>query len=146
VATAVDEDDGVPAQLVTRIDETVKEYSRQFDALMQTLKEEGEKAGDILRFLTFRLDFNNHHQQQRAQGSGVGLTATPPVHLKTAFSFGNSASMSVAGAGAGAGAVDRIASANSMSPMRSASPLMPADGRTDGRTAAPNPRRSSGRP
>lgn len=36
-----------------------------------------------MRFLTFRLDFNDFHLQQRAVGGHVGLTATPPAHLKT---------------------------------------------------------------
>lgn len=37
---------------------------------------------EILRFLTFRLDFNDFHAQQRAHGASVGLTNTPPPHLK----------------------------------------------------------------
>ena len=69
--------------MVSRIDEAVKEYSAQFDKLMFMLKEQGEKAGEILRFLTFRLDFNDFHAQQRAQGGHVGLTSTPPPHLKS---------------------------------------------------------------
>ena len=37
---------------------------------------------EYLRFLTFRLDFNDYHAHQRAQGASVGLTNTPPPHLK----------------------------------------------------------------
>ena len=43
---------------------------------------QGERAGDILRFLTFRLDFNDFHLHRRAYGGSVGLTSTPPAHLK----------------------------------------------------------------
>lgn len=133
--------DAVAEAVVARIDETVKEYGRQFDTLMGMLKEQvmpvlsrcvqcypvdcveggllsncsasivclgkwsnryyllliplfvavcgvsqGEQAGEILRFLTFRLDFNDFHQQQRAFGGSVGLTATPPAHLKAGAS------------------------------------------------------------
>lgn len=49
------------AYLITRLDEAVRDYSGQFDLLMAMLKEQGEKAGEILRFLTFRLDFNDYH-------------------------------------------------------------------------------------
>ena len=46
------------------------------------LSQQGEKAGEILRFLTFRLDFNDFYSLQRAQGAVTGLTSTPPAHLK----------------------------------------------------------------
>ena len=38
-----------------------------------------------MRFLTFRLDFNGFHFNLNAQGGGVGLTSTPPAHLKSRF-------------------------------------------------------------
>lgn len=53
--------DGVPGYLINRLDESMKDYSIQFDLMMDMLKEQGEKAGEILRYLTFRLDFNNYH-------------------------------------------------------------------------------------
>lgn len=62
---------------MSRIDETVKEYSAQFDVLMTMLKDEGEKSGEILRYLTFRLDFNDYHKLQSAKGAGLGITSTP---------------------------------------------------------------------
>jgi hypothetical protein len=61
---------------------------------------QGEKAGEILRFLKFRLDFNGYHQQQRAHGASVGLTSTPPAHLKSrpANVFSQSAAPGASGA------------------------------------------------
>jgi hypothetical protein len=38
-----------------------KDFGQQFDGLMSVLGEEGELAEDILRYLTFRLDFNEYH-------------------------------------------------------------------------------------
>ena len=38
-----------------------KDFGHQFDSLMSVLGEEGELAEDILRYLTFRLDFNDYH-------------------------------------------------------------------------------------
>lgn len=54
-------DDEIPEHIVERLDETVSEYNRQFDELTGLLNEQGEIAGEILRFLTFRLDFNGFH-------------------------------------------------------------------------------------
>jgi gamma-tubulin complex component 3 len=71
--------DGVPAYLVTRLDESVKDYSIQFDILMSMLKDQGEKAGEMVRFLTFRLDFNEYYQQQKKIGANIALTSTPPI-------------------------------------------------------------------
>jgi len=61
--------DGIPDYLVNRIDECVRDYGLQFDILMAMLREglTGEKtgqiAGEIVRFLTFRLDFNDYYTQ-----------------------------------------------------------------------------------
>jgi len=71
--------DGVPAYLVTRLDESVKDYSIQFDILMSMLKEQGEKAGEMVRFLTFRLDFNEYYQNTKKIGANIALTSTPPI-------------------------------------------------------------------
>lgn len=71
--------DGVPAYLVTRLDESVKDYSIQFDILMSMLKDQGEKAGEMVRFLTFRLDYNEFYQEQKKIGANIALTSTPPV-------------------------------------------------------------------
>ena len=32
-----------------------------------------------MRYLTFRLDFNNYHATQQSFGGKIGLTSTPPV-------------------------------------------------------------------
>lgn len=110
---------------------------------------QGEKAGEILRFLTFRLDFNDFHLQQRAYGGGVGLTSTPPAHLKSRpvniFS-------TQANSGAGAGEhtdADRLASAaprghhsagsqgaSQLSPTRSESPSFGPEAWTVGDSTA----------
>eukprot|EP01039_Chlorochromonas_danica_P001201 gene1202-1311_t len=95
----------IPLHLVSRIDETVKEYSAQFDVLMTMLKEEGEKSGEILRYLTFRLDFNDYHTLQKAKGAGVGITSTPR-NLQESEGFKNN--------GGSGGGVDRAWSANNM--------------------------------
>ena len=73
--------DGVPAYLVTRLDESVKDFSIQFDILMSILKDQktGEKAGEMLRFLMFRLDFNEYYFNQKKIGANNVLTSTPPI-------------------------------------------------------------------
>lgn len=57
------------ATLVSRIEETVRDYTAQFDALMSALRDQGEKDSDILRYLTFRLDFNDFH----SSGNNLGM-------------------------------------------------------------------------
>lgn len=58
---------GVPAYLVARLDENIKDYHLQFDLLMTMLRDGlatekvGTAARDIVRFLSFRLDFNEFH-------------------------------------------------------------------------------------
>eukprot|EP00605_Chrysophyceae_sp_TOSAG23-4_P001406 GSChrysophyteH1.ASY1.ANO1.1528.1 assembled CDS len=71
--------DGVPAYVVQRLDESVKDYSLQFDALMAMLHEEAEKHGDISRFLALRLDFNEYHAIEKKQGKSGVVTGTPPA-------------------------------------------------------------------
>ena len=47
---------------------------------------QGEKAGEILRYLTFRLDFNDYHQQQReaaSAGRGNVVGVSPLVSQQT---------------------------------------------------------------
>ena len=53
--------DGVPGYVITRLEECAADFSSQFDTLMAMLRDEGEGVGDILRYLTFRLDFNDFH-------------------------------------------------------------------------------------
>jgi hypothetical protein len=89
---------------------------------------QGEKAGEILRFLTFRLDFNDFHLQQRAFGGHVGVTATPPAHLKgrSGYFFGDAATGTAAAVGAqGGDGSERLAfqgAGSVVSPQRSDSP------------------------
>ncbi len=51
-------------------------YNNMFDALMAKLREQGEVTGEILRFLTFRLDFNDYHTLQQ-QSHGDGSSRSP---------------------------------------------------------------------
>lgn len=48
--------DGVPTQLITRIDDTVKEYSTQFDILMNMLKD--EVSNTLSHFCRKVIDFS----------------------------------------------------------------------------------------
>ena len=40
---------------------------------MTMLGEQGELAEDILRYLTFRLDFNDYHALSKGTGSGQSI-------------------------------------------------------------------------
>lgn len=73
--------DGVPGYVITRLEEAASEYSRQFGHLMAMLREQGDKAGDIVRYLTFRLDFNEYYSNteyttkasaKSSSGAGAG--------------------------------------------------------------------------
>jgi len=44
---------------------------------MSMLREQGERAGDISRFLALRLDFNEYHE--RRQGSSGAIIAGSPI-------------------------------------------------------------------
>ena len=55
--------DGVPVYVIQRLDEAAKEYGANFEALMRMLKDQGDHAEEILRFLTFRLDFNGFYSR-----------------------------------------------------------------------------------
>ena len=46
---------------------------------MSMLKEQGEKAGEMVRFLTFRLDFNEYYHQTKKIGANIALTSTPTI-------------------------------------------------------------------
>lgn len=47
--------------MVERVDETANIYTSQLDTLMNMLKEHSETSGDSIKYLTFRLDFNNFY-------------------------------------------------------------------------------------
>ena len=69
----------MPAVIVHRIDEAVRDYSAQFDALMTKLGEQGDTVNDMNRFLALRLDFNGYHEQEKSRGNSGVVTSTPPV-------------------------------------------------------------------
>ena len=71
--------DGVPAYVVHRIDEAVRDYSQQFDALMTMLEVQGDSVSDMNAFLVLRLDFNEYHAQEKKKGNSGVVTSTPPV-------------------------------------------------------------------
>jgi gamma-tubulin complex component 3 len=72
--------DGVPAYVVHRIDEAVRDYSLQFDSLMTMLDEQGDSVRDMNKFLALRLDFNEYHAREKSQGKSGVVTSTPPVN------------------------------------------------------------------
>lgn len=49
--------------MITRVQDASRDYDEQFDQLMRLLRAQGQgqRAGDIVRYLTFRLDFNDYH-------------------------------------------------------------------------------------
>jgi gamma-tubulin complex component 3 len=59
--------DGVPGYVIQRLDEAAKDYGRNFEQLMLMLRAKGEHNThaheEILRFLTFRLDFNGFYSR-----------------------------------------------------------------------------------
>lgn len=82
-------------KVIDRMKDTIDSYHRQFELIMNMLKEEvslyvilpclfklvslqGEKSNDILRFLTFRLDFNDFHSQ-RLHGANSQEPALSPL-------------------------------------------------------------------
>ncbi len=71
--------DGVPAYVVHRIDEAVRDYSAQFDALMKMLEIQGDSVSDMNAFLVLRLDFNEYHAQEKKKGNPGVVTSTPPT-------------------------------------------------------------------
>ena len=81
LSTSEDPDsyDGVPAYVVHRIDEAVREYSAQFDALMKMLEVQGDSVSDMNAFLVLRLDFNEYHAQEKKKGNSGVVTSTPPT-------------------------------------------------------------------
>ena len=70
--------DGVPAYVVHRIDEAVRDYSQQFDAL-DYAGSPGDSVSDMNAFLVLRLDFNEYHAQEKKKGNSGVVTSTPPV-------------------------------------------------------------------
>ena len=65
------------AYIITRIDEAAVDYSQQFDALMAMLREQGDRAGDISRFLALRLDFNEFHERRQNLGASGAVVSSP---------------------------------------------------------------------
>lgn len=69
--------DGVPAYMVTRVDEAVQDYTTAYAGLMRILQEHGDR-GDMARFLTFRLEFNERFPVSGGQGQSEGKGSRPP--------------------------------------------------------------------
>ena len=68
---APDSIDGVPGYVITRLDEAAADYEKQFEHLLGMLIEEGDKVGEIVRYLTFRLDFNRYYGVSDTYGYGA---------------------------------------------------------------------------
>ena len=63
--------------VISRLDEAAVDYSQQFDALMAMLREQGERAGDISRFLALRLDFNGFHSANQGITAPISVSGSP---------------------------------------------------------------------
>lgn len=55
----------VVAYVITRLEDAAVDFNTRFDDIMITLKEQSEQASDLLRYLTFRLDFNEYHSSSQ---------------------------------------------------------------------------------
>ena len=51
--------------MVTRVQDAARDFDVQFDVLMNTLKDQGDRAGGMMRHLTFRLDFNEYYLKSK---------------------------------------------------------------------------------
>ena len=60
-----------------RIDQAVRSYSEQFDALMSMLQDD-QGGTEMHQFLALRLDFNNYHAGQQKNNQPAVITGTPP--------------------------------------------------------------------
>ncbi len=73
---------------------------------------QSETAGEILRFLTFRLDFNDYHQLQReAKAPAVGvspLVSSNQLHQKHQHFGGRGANSALFQGGGGSGAAIQL--------------------------------------
>jgi hypothetical protein len=66
--------------MVNRVEEAIGDYDHHFEKLMAILHEQGERAGDIVRYLTFRLDFNEYYgellvQKQKQSHGGTSVSS-----------------------------------------------------------------------
>lgn len=52
--------DGVSEAMISKVHEAIVNYNYQFDILMKMLQAY-DGASEIIKFLTFRLDYNNYH-------------------------------------------------------------------------------------
>ena len=52
--------DGVSEAMVSKVHDAILNYNYQFDILMKMLQAY-DGASEIIKFLTFRLDYNNYH-------------------------------------------------------------------------------------
>jgi hypothetical protein len=65
----------------------VKDFRANFDKIMSMLREQGDRAEEISRFLTFRLDYNDYYART-ADGGKMDSTAaaTPATRMKSSLS------------------------------------------------------------
>ena len=61
----------MPAYVITRLDDACADYEKQFETILSMLIDEGDKVGDIVRYLTFRLDFNRYYGVSDMYGYNV---------------------------------------------------------------------------
>jgi hypothetical protein len=86
--------------MVSRVDDAVKDFDHQFEKIMIILREQGERAGDIVRYLTFRLDFNEHYSEMLATKQARARAAA--ASDGPGSSFGNFSNISTINAAANA--------------------------------------------
>jgi gamma-tubulin complex component 3 len=68
--------EGVPSYVITRLDDAYDDFCEQLTTLMSMLNEQGGEIGEILRFLTFRLDYNNYMSNMKTSQTVPGTGAT----------------------------------------------------------------------
>ncbi len=63
--------------VVNRLEEAASNYDSQYVALLKLLREKSDQAGGMVRFLTFRLDYNAEELQRAAAvADAIGATDT----------------------------------------------------------------------
>lgn len=65
----------IAAHVINRLEEAASNYDVQYAALLKLLREKSDQAGGMVRFLTFRLDYNAE-ELQRAAAVAEGMSTT----------------------------------------------------------------------
>jgi hypothetical protein len=63
------------AHVINRLEEAASNYDSQYAALLKLLREKSDQAGGMVRFLTFRLDYNAE-EMQRAAAVAIAKSVT----------------------------------------------------------------------